>query len=674
MRYRALRFGPIVAVIVMLFSALAAVGILPAQAAPATASIGGTVTVPAGVDAGLVAVWAVQDNAHEPVVSTTLNPDGSYELSGLLSGGYRLVFTGRSGAIEQRYHSTEELPAGELLSVTDGQQLTGINATLVKGGTISGTLTAHAGVSLTATKVYDNGVSGAWPVAADGTYKILGLRAGSHQLWFSGDGNAMAQYYDNALTIETATTITIAEGQDVTGIDSTLGKGASISGTVTAPAGVTLSGTRVEAVINGQRGWTGHTTVAADGSYHITGLGPGQYIVDFSASGALLQWYSSGASWRTATVISVANGQDVTGIDAALVKAASISGTITVPPGVDGDNVRISAYAPGDPSVSVGSTNLRADGSYSLTYLPAGSYTVGFATVLSTEFQLQDSGALVQWYNNAHSFDDATAIVLGNGEELTGVNATLVKGASISGSVKVPSALGEYRTTVTLYAADNPGVALESEVINHSDPRYVFKGLPAGSYVVGFSDEKNLSRNQWWDNADTFESSSVITVTRGQEVEGIDALLVKTVSSGAPTAGPEPAPVTPGETVAEIAAGPAPATAPVQGSPPRPHDLNDAGPDVTAAVTGAGEPTGDTGPSGAAEAKGDGGPTGPAEPNGAGTAEVAVPDSGTLLGSRLDAATGASPRQYPAAAWIALVPILVAAILFSRRRRFTGER
>jgi hypothetical protein len=473
-----------------------------------------------------------------------------------------------------------------------------------------------------------------------------------------------------APTIETATFITIAEGQDVTGIDSTLGKGASISGTVTAPAGVTLSGTRVEAVIKGERGWTGYTTVDADGRYHINGLAPGEYIVDFNAIGALVQWYSSATSWRTATVISVAAGQDVTGIDAALVKAASISGTITVPPGVDAEKVAISAYATGDPSIRANWSYLRADGSYTLGYLPAGSYAVEFDAIRTTAYENQeaDSGAQVQWFKDADSFADATAIVLGTGEELTGVNATLVKGASISGSVKAPSAIGEYRTTVTLYAADNPGVALESANIDYFDARYVFKGLRAGSYVVGFSDEKNLSRNQWWENADTFESASVITVTRGQDIAGIDAILVKTDSSGVPTAGAEPAPVTPGETVAGIAAAPAPPAAPAQVSPPRPNNLSDAGPDVTPAVTG------DAGPGGAAEATGDGEPTEAAEPTGAGTEEVAVPDSGALLGSRLDAATGESPRQYPAAGWFALVPILVAAILFSRRRRFTGER
>lgn len=666
MRDRAVKFGLIV-VIAMLFSALAAVGTIPAQAAPAPASISGTVTVPAGVDAGLVEVWAVLDNVYEPEQSARLNPDGSYQLSGLPPASYRLKFAGRSGALEQWYNNDSSPLTAEHVTLADGQQITGINATLVKAASISGTLTAPAGVSLTATRIYASGSDGSWPVAADGTYKVVGLKAGPHTLWFSGDGNALAQYYNNAISAETATAVIVAEGQDVTGIDSIMEKGASISGTVTAPAGVTLSDTRVEAIIRWEDRWTGHTTVAADGSYHITGLPPGEYSVNFSVSGALGQWYSSAASWRTAEAISVAEGQDVTGIDAALVKAASISGTVTVPPGVEAGKVIISGYATGNPSASVGSTYLKADGSYSLNYLPAGYYTVEFATVYSTEFQDQDSGAEVQWYNNADSFDDATAIALGTGEELTGINATLVKGASISGSVKTPDAIGEYKTTVSLFASGTPGVALESAVIDQRDPRYEFKGLRAGSYVVGFSDEKNLSQSQWWENANTFESASVISVIRGQEVAGIDAVLVKTVSSGAPAPGTTPESVTPTETVAEIDAGPAPAAAPVRVWPPRPNDLNDAGPDVTPAVTGAAEPSG-------AEASGaeptDAGPTDTAEASGAGTAEVIKRDSGAAARPNPDAGTGESPnRPYLAAGWFALAPILIVWAVFHRRRQ-----
>ena len=657
MRDRASRFRLTVAVLAALLTTPAVAGTVPAQAAQAVTSISGTVTVPAGVDAGLVEVWAVVDNAYEPHRSTTLNPDGSYGLSGLPPGSYQLKFTGRSGALEQWYNKASSLQTAEVVTLADGQQVTGINASLVKAASISGTLTAPAGVSLTATKIYASGSDGSWPVAADGTYKIVGLKAGSHTLWFSGDGNALAQYYNNAISAETATAVRVAEGQDVTGIDSILEKGASISGTVTAPAGVTLSDTRVAATIPGERSWTGLTAVSADGSYHITGLAPGQYIVDFSVSGALGQWHSSATSWRTATVIPVAEGQDVTGIDAALVKAASISGTVTVPPGVDADKVRISANATGDPSASASATYLRADGSYTLDYLPGGFYKIEFATVLSTEFQVSDSGALAQWYSNADSFVDATAIVLGPGEELRGVNATLVKGASISGRVKAPDAIGAYKTTVSLYASGTPGVALESEVISPDDP-YAFIGLPAGSYKVGFSVENNEAQSQWHENADTFERASVITVTESQDVAGIDALLVKTVRSAAPTAGTDPVTVTPGETVAGIDAGLAPDAAPVRVSPPRLKDLNDAGLDVTPAVNGAVEPAGD------------GEPTGAAEPSDGGTAEVIEQDSGAVSRPRPDTVTGESSKHpYLVAGWLALAPVLLAAAVFHQRRQ-----
>lgn len=662
MRHHASRVCLTVALIATLLTALALVGTVPAKAAPAVTNISGTVTVPAGVDAGLVEVWAVVDNAYEPQQTTMLNPDGSYGLSGLPPGGYRLKFTGRSGAQEQWYNNASSIQTSDVVTVTDGQQRTGINARLVKGGTISGTLTAAAGVSLAATRIHSSASEGSWPVAADGTYKIVGLRAGSYTLWFSGDGNALAQYYNNAPSSGTATAITVAEGRDVTGINSNLKKGASISGSVTAPAGVTLSATRVAATISGERSWTGLTTVAADGSYRLSGLPAGEYIVDFSVSGALAQWYSAAASWRTATAVSVAEGQDVTGIDAALLKAASISGTVTVPPGVDSGKVMISAYSARDLSSPVTWTWPAADGSYTLSYLPAGSYRIEFASVRSTEFQGQDSGALVEWFNNAASSDDAAVIVLGTGEELTGVNATLVKGASISGSVKAPDAIGEYKTTVSLYASDAPGVAIESSYIVADDPTYAFTGLPAGSYKVGFPVENNEAQSQWFANSDSFETASVITVSEGQDVAGIDAILAKTVTPGAPTAGTAPATLTSGETVAGVDARRAPEAAPAQVP-----WLNEAGLDVTHPFDSPGEATGD------------GGFAVVAEPRADGTVALAERGSGAASAPNPAASTSeSSNHSYPATGWFALAAILIAAIAAAafqqRRRRFPLAR
>ena len=102
-------------------------------------------------------------------------------------------------------------------------------------------------------------------------------------------------------------------------------------------------------------------------------------------------------------------------------------------------------------------------------------------------------------------------------------------------------------------------------------------------------------------------------------------------------------------------------------SPPRPNDLNDAGPDVTTAVTGAREPTA-AGPTDAPESNA-GEPLGTGT-GGAGTAEESERDSGAVARPTPDARTAESANQpYLAAGWFALAPILIAGAVFHRRRQ-----
>src|SRR5207342_2029586 len=113
-----------------------------------------------------------------------------------------------------------------------------------------------------------------------------------------------------------------------------------------APAGVDLSNAYVSAspaTTQGGQGTQG-ASIAADGSYKITGLSAGSYKLQFSGwnTGALDQWYKNAASFETATAVTVATSQDLTGVNATLVKGATISGKVTAPAGVNLSNVQVS--------------------------------------------------------------------------------------------------------------------------------------------------------------------------------------------------------------------------------------------------------------------------------------------------------------------------------------------
>ncbi len=75
-----------------------------------------------------------------------------------------------------------------------------------------------------------------------------GLPAGSYRLQFSGwDTGAIEQWYQKADSPYKAIPVAVTNGQDLTGVDVTMVKGATITGKVTAPAGISPSGISVTA-------------------------------------------------------------------------------------------------------------------------------------------------------------------------------------------------------------------------------------------------------------------------------------------------------------------------------------------------------------------------------------------------------------------------------------------
>ena len=286
----------------------------------------------------------------------------------------------------------------------------------MKGATISGKVTAPAGVDLS------NAYVSASPsaaqavqtdrtasVAPDGSYKIMGLPAGSYKLQFSGwNTGALDQWYKNAASFAAATAVTVAAGQDLTGINATLVRGATISGKITAPAGATVSNVRVSI-------WLASSMTPVGQSRQC---GTGRQLQDHRPAGWVLrapvlrlehrgrgQWYKNASSFDTATVVTVATGQNLAGINATLVKGATISGKVTAPAGVELGkiNVRVSGRNDGRARLRGGlldgmiaQRHVNPDGGYQVTGLAAGSYKF-FISGWNT-------GAADQWYDKAGSF------------------------------------------------------------------------------------------------------------------------------------------------------------------------------------------------------------------------------------------------------------------------------
>jgi hypothetical protein len=477
-----------------------------------------------------VNVWADGDTAPTAGSAVT-DAQGRYTISGLATYAYKLAFTANDGKHASNYYNNKTTyAAADPVALTAGQTKTGIDSALATGGTITGTITDAATgrpVEKAQVIVYgDEGVEiGMAAAAVDGTYAVGGLPAGSFRVAFSGSngfwtGSGYAiQYHPGAASYGAATPVTVTLGHTTAGIDASMSGGGRIQGTVTdATTHAAIAGATATLYSNGYATTT--VTTRSDGTYQFGGVTPstsyGSYTVGFTASDSnhLSQYYNNVTSFTTATQIAVTADTTTTHIDAALATGARLTGTVkdaVTHAAVSG--IAIVAY--GIDGTIAGTTTTGPDGGYALGGLAPGAVRVGFAQAGSDAAIA--GGYVPQFNGGAASFDAATPLTLTTGATTSGVDASLVPGATIAGTMTSPSGAG-LSGYVMLYDASG---AYVTGVSSDSHGAYRFTNLPAGTYRAQFSAQGHIA--QYYNNAGTLAAATGVAVTVGQVKSGIDA-------------------------------------------------------------------------------------------------------------------------------------------------------
>jgi protocatechuate 3,4-dioxygenase beta subunit len=208
-------------------------------------SITGTVRDEGGKLQAGICVAAVAADASNVTSYGTTGQRGAYQIRGLGAGTYH-VYVGDAfcptnlpgpAFAPQWYKGQQTQATATDVTVTAGSATAGISATLRANGTISGTVTHQsnpvAGECVTAYPVNPtpdplfgetlNPVIGV--TASDGGYSLVDLLPGQYQVRFSvgcGASGFGDQWWDNASSQSSATTITVAANGDVTGINASL--------------------------------------------------------------------------------------------------------------------------------------------------------------------------------------------------------------------------------------------------------------------------------------------------------------------------------------------------------------------------------------------------------------------------------------------------------------------
>ena len=440
-----------------------------------------------------------------------------------------------AGYLPQAYNNRQSLASGDPVTVTYGQATTGIDASLVRGATIAGTVTdasTHAGVLNALVTAYDTQGS---PVASAFTSTAGGYQltvpAGSYKVGFSegANQNYLPQYYSGQASLSAATQITVATGQNATGIDAALQAGGQITGTVTdSSTGSPVSGILVYAMTTTGQFLTSAQT-NSQGGYSLGGLTTGSYTIEFSTSSStqnyLPQYYNNRTTLQNADAVSVTAGQATTGINAAMQPGGQITGTVT-------------SSATGKPiagvqvTASAGSTydnaTTDANGNYTLNNLPTGSYQVYFSDPQGLH--------LPQYYDDAATSANATSVAVTAGQGDPGINATLAAAGRITGSVLDAESGGPVSgATVTLYDAGDDYVTSTS---TDSTGSYSFGPLTAGQYEVSFATGSSGGNygTAYYNGKSTLLTADPVTVTNEATTSGVNGRLTSLpVNTGLPT-------------------------------------------------------------------------------------------------------------------------------------------
>ena len=230
-------------------------------------------------------------------VRATTGNDGTYQISDLAPGSYRVCFTPdntATGTPPTGYANACHAPD---VTVTDGHTTAGVNGALPIGAALSGRVTASAdAAAITNVQLQVRDTSGTEigfaDTAADGTFRVVGLTGGvTVTVCFDGHfatgGPSVAGYLDDCYHTGTGTSptrLTVTAGSTVTGINATLASAGGISGTVTAAS---VGVPNIDVLVSTVDGTYGtETNTQTDGTYAITGIPPGTYMVCFDASEA----------------------------------------------------------------------------------------------------------------------------------------------------------------------------------------------------------------------------------------------------------------------------------------------------------------------------------------------------------------------------------------------------
>ena len=544
------------ALVGLLTLALATPPSLPHAGAAEPGTIAGRVTFANGDPAAFdnVSVMSLQGGTWTQVGATATDDQGSYSLDGIPAGSYRVCYLWSTIVLEC-WQDAATPEAGHDVVVGDGAVVAGIDLAVAPPG-LSGRVTDESGAPLPGrTVTLHRRVSGTWSqvatrsTRADGGYQYLTTQPGAYTACVAGTTEYAAECWRDVRTLAEATAVNVGvRTATARRIDLELSDRGSLSGAVTGTGGQTPGGVVRVYPGSGSTPQPLRTVGFEAGAWRVGGLDAGDYRVCVSpdtASGLAPACWADAVDVPGATVISLAEDDDRTGIDLNLSPAASLAGVVRNEDGATLPKIVVTAYrrpTGGTLWSEVASAVTPTSGRFRIGQLPAGTYRLCFAEAPTA------AGTLPQVYgpechDDAAEITTATDVPVGAGQAAGGLDAVLgPHPGAIAGVVSDSAGRPVPGATVTAWKEGRTSVGAvrwlrAREASTAANGSYLLSRL-AGTFrvcftAVGFTGE-------CWQDAARVEDATDLEVPVGRRpLTGIDATLVRQGSVAGTVIGPD---------------------------------------------------------------------------------------------------------------------------------------
>lgn len=463
---------------------------------------------------------------------------GQYQFRGLLAGRYRVLFLPGCGYgsryLPQYWPDASSPGQARAIAVRLRHTVTGINARLQVGGTVTGTVRykTTTGRPLSGICVdlntggFLNGADYSGQTGPSGQYRIEGVPTGRYSAQFSPGCNNNGNYLDGSYPHP----VQVTDGQTRRGIDGVLQPGAIISGRVTGPSGRPLRGIFV--LVQDPAGDFGGSCTGPRGGYLITQLPPGGYTAEFSSGcGTKGNWapqfYRGQTDAGHATVIRLGLGQRASGIDATMRPGSVITGRVTSRAGRPIPKICAIAQDPADAygNVETGGAyegneaETRSDGRYRIQNLGQGRYAVQFVECGRPRYA-------DRWYGGRPGAPIGDIVDVGPASTVAGISTVLGPGGAIGGHTRAgrrgrKPGLGVCEILTNL----RTGAFTSSQLFFVSS--YEITGLPPGRYSVEFYAclEGTNFADQWYRDKFSPAGPTPVVVTAGHTTGPVSATM-----------------------------------------------------------------------------------------------------------------------------------------------------